>query len=100
MSRLPVVATAHWFTMISFGVLFLTLVTAFGQLADPTFALPLLGHWVVYEWVTELFAWTGLVGIVALMVVRQRQHPRNSPARAAAARASSARRPGRPTTSS
>ena len=32
MSRLPVVAVAHWFTMVSFGVLFFTLLNAFGQL--------------------------------------------------------------------
>ena len=79
MSRLPVVATAHWFTMISFGVLFFTLITAFGQLFSPPFALPVIGHWVPYEWVTELFAWTGLLGIILLITVRQRQHPRRSP---------------------
>ena len=79
MSRLPVVATAHWFTMISFGVLFFTLITAFGQLFSPPFALPILGHWAPYEWVTELFAWTGLLGILLLITVRQRQHPRRSP---------------------
>ena len=32
MSRLPVVAVAHWFTMVSFGILFFTLLNAFGQL--------------------------------------------------------------------
>ena len=37
MSRLPVVAVAHWFTMISFGVLFFTLLNAFGQLVGPRF---------------------------------------------------------------
>jgi len=79
MSRLPVVAVAHWFTMISFGVLFLTLVNAFGQLFRPSFALPLIGHFLPVEWVTEFFAWTGLVGIVVLMVIRQRDHPRRSP---------------------
>ena len=31
MARLPVVAIAHWVTMVGFGYLFLTLVTAFGQ---------------------------------------------------------------------
>ena len=82
MSRLPVVATAHWFTMVSFGVLFFTLVNAFGQLFSPSFVLPLIGHWIPYEWVTELFAWTGLVGILVLMVVRQRQHPRSAPGEA------------------
>jgi len=76
MSRLPVVAVAHWFTMISFGVLFLTLVTAFGQLFAPAYTLPLIGSFPPFAWVTELFAWAGLLGIVVLVVVRQRQHPR------------------------
>ncbi|HEV7146258.1 MAG TPA: heterodisulfide reductase-related iron-sulfur binding cluster, partial [Pedococcus sp.] len=78
MSRLPVVAVAHWFTMISFGVLFFTLVNAFGQLVSPSWALPLIGHFPPYEWVTEFFAWTGLVGIVVLMAIRQKNHPRSA----------------------
>ncbi len=78
MSRLPVVAVAHWFTMVSFGVLFLTLVNAFGQLFQPAFSLPLIGHFFLYEWVTEFFAWTGLVGILVLMAIRQRDHPRRA----------------------
>jgi Fe-S oxidoreductase len=78
MSRLPVVAAAHWFTMISFGVLFFTLVNAFGQLISPAWTLPLIGHFPPYEWVTEFFAWTGLVGIVALMAIRQKNHPRSA----------------------
>ena len=41
------------------ALLFFTLVTAFGQLFDPHFALPVIGHWVVYEWVSELIAWAG-----------------------------------------
>ncbi|WP_374967811.1 (Fe-S)-binding protein [Terrabacter sp. BE26] len=79
MSRLPVVAVAHWFTMISFGVLFFTLLGAFGQLFQPDFALPVIGHFPPYEWVTEFFAWTGLLGILALMVIRQKNHPRSAP---------------------
>ncbi len=76
MARLPVVAAAHWFTMVSFGILFFTLVHAVGQLFDPYFTLPLIGHFPPYEWATELFAWGGLLGILYLMVVRQIQHPR------------------------
>ncbi|MFC8503403.1 (Fe-S)-binding protein [Pedococcus sp. NPDC057267] len=78
MSRLPVVAVAHWFTMISFGVLFFTLVNAFGQLADPEFALPLIGHFFLYEWVTDVFAFGGFIGIVVLMAIRQKNHPRSA----------------------
>jgi Fe-S oxidoreductase len=76
MARLPLVAVAHWFVMVSFGVLFLTLVTAYGQLFEPAFALPLLGHLPPVEWVTEVIAWGSLVGITALVVIRQRRHPR------------------------
>jgi len=76
MARLPLVAVAHWFVMVSFGVLFFTLLTAYGQLFDPHFVLPLIGHFFLLEWVTEAVAWLSLAGIVALIVVRQRQHPR------------------------
>ncbi|MGE9808751.1 heterodisulfide reductase-related iron-sulfur binding cluster [Janibacter sp. G1551] len=78
MSRLPVVAIAHWFTMVSFGVLFFTLVNAFGQLFKPEWALPLIGHFPPYEWITEFFAVMGLLGIITLMVIRQKNHPRSA----------------------
>ncbi|GGB77141.1 heterodisulfide reductase-related iron-sulfur binding cluster [Knoellia flava] len=78
MSRLPVVAVAHWFTALSFLLLFGTLVTAFGQLIEPRWQLPLIGHFPPYEWLTEVFAWTGLVGIVVLIVIRQLKHPRSA----------------------
>src|SRR5690349_12021203 len=37
------VGAAHWFIMVGFGLLFFTLVNAFGQLFDPHFILPLIG---------------------------------------------------------
>ena len=67
----PGVRAAHWAVMISFPVLFLTLLTGYGQVLDPTFALPLIGHLAPLEWLIELVAWAGLVGIVTLVVVRQ-----------------------------
>ncbi|HEY9495467.1 MAG TPA: (Fe-S)-binding protein [Intrasporangium sp.] len=79
MARLPVVAIAHWVTMIGFGYLFLTLVTAFGQLFEPSFALPLIGHFPPFEWVTEALVWTGLVAILMLIAIRQKNHPRSAP---------------------
>ncbi len=78
MARKPVVAVAHWFVMVSFGLLFMTLVTAYGQLFSPNFALPLVGHLAPLEWLLELFAWAALIGIVVLIVVRQREHPRGA----------------------
>ncbi|WP_372593921.1 (Fe-S)-binding protein [Actinotalea sp.] len=85
----PGVKVAHWAVMLSFPILFLTLVSGYGQIVDPYFVLPLVGHWPPLEWLTEVFAWLSLVGIVLLIVVRQRSHPRRGAA--AASRVSAAR---------
>src|SRR5450759_4368540 len=77
MSRLPVVAVSHWLVMVSFAILFYTLITAYGQLFDLSFVLPVIGRFFLWEWVTELISWTSLVGIVVLMVIRQQKHPRS-----------------------
>lgn len=66
------IGVAHWFVFVAFGALFLTLITAYGQLFEPVFALPIIGHWAVYEWASELIAWLGGISIVFLMVVRFR----------------------------
>ncbi|WGW12043.1 (Fe-S)-binding protein [Saxibacter everestensis] len=76
MARKPIVAIAHWFTMVSFGVLVLTLAQASVQLWDPHYVLPIIGHFVPYEWLTEFMAVMGLLGIIYLSVVRQVRHPR------------------------
>ncbi|HRA45442.1 MAG TPA: (Fe-S)-binding protein, partial [Phycicoccus sp.] len=78
MSRLPVVALAHWFTALSFFVLFATLVNAFFQLVQPDYRLPIIGHFPPFEWLIEFFAWTGLVGILVLIAIRQKNHPRSA----------------------
>ncbi|MCW2812423.1 MAG: (Fe-S)-binding protein, partial [Friedmanniella sp.] len=75
------VGIAHWTVFVAFGALFFTLLTAYGQLFDPRFALPVIGHWLVYEWLAELIAWAGLVGIVFLMVTRLRQRGRGRASR-------------------
>ena len=53
--------------MVSFGVLFFSLVTAYGQVFDPHFALPLIGHFFLYEWAVEAIAWLSLAGILVLI---------------------------------
>ena len=62
---------AHWFVMIGFGALFGTLVTAYGQILDPEFALPLIGHFAPYELFTEFISWATGIGIVTLIGIRQ-----------------------------
>ena len=72
------IGVAHWFVFVAFGALFFTLITAYGQLFDPRFAIPILGHWVVYEWASELIAWAGLISIVFLIIVRVLPAPSRS----------------------
>ena len=70
------VGIAHWFVFIAFGALFFTLITAYGQLFDPRFALPIIGHWPPYEWASEIIAWAGLISISFLIIVRLRDRSR------------------------
>ena len=91
------VGAGHWFVFVGFGLLFFTLLTAFGQLFDPHFALPLIGHFFLYEWVTELFTVVMLVAIVGLH--RLPRDPAQASAPAAPRAGSSARRCGRATSS-
>ena len=64
------VGAAHWFIMVGFGLLFATLVNAYGQLFDAHFILPVIGTFWPFEWVTELFAWAMLLAIIPLMTYR------------------------------
>src|SRR5919107_1732917 len=64
------VGAAHWFIMVGFGLLFATLVNAYGQLFDAHFVLPLIGHFPPFEWLTELFAWAMVLAIVGFIGYR------------------------------
>ena len=81
MLQRPWVGAAHWFVFVAFGALFFTLVTAYGQLVDPRFVLPVIGHWRAYAWAAELIAWAGLVAILALVAVRLSQRGRGRASR-------------------
>ena len=72
----PAIRVAHWAVMVSFPILFLTLVSGYGQVADPAYSLPILGHLPPLEWVTEAIAWLSFAGIVALIRVRLTRQPR------------------------
>jgi len=64
------VGIAHWFIFVGFGLLFATLVNAYGQLFDAHFILPVIGHFPPFEWVTELFAWAMVIAIIPFIVYR------------------------------
>ena len=70
----PWIRAAHWLVMVSFPLLFLTLVTGYGQvLAGPHWELPWLGRQAWWAWVVELIAWLSTAGIVHLIIIRRRQ---------------------------
>jgi Fe-S oxidoreductase len=62
---------AHWVVMVGFVTLFGTLLTAYGQVLDPNFTLPLIGHFIPYEYFTELIALLTGLGILGLIFIRQ-----------------------------
>ena len=62
---------AHWFVMVGFFALLGTLITAYGQLLNPSWSLPIIGHFVGYEFFAELIAALTGIGIVTLIGIRQ-----------------------------
>ena len=79
MLRWGIPGAAHWFVMVGFVVLFLTLVEAYVELFRQRWDYPGLGGNAVYGLVIELVALTTVVGILVLIAVRQRD--RRKPAR-------------------
>lgn len=78
MLKWGIVGVAHWFVMVGFGALVLTLVEAVGETFAPRWEL---WGWSVYGLFVELIALTTVLGIGTLMVIRQRSHPRRAGAR-------------------
>ena len=67
MLNFSMTGVAHWFVMIGFFALLGTLITAYGQLINPAWVLPVIGHFVGYEFFAELIAVLTGIGIVALI---------------------------------
>ncbi len=76
MLKWGLVGVAHWFVMVGFGALVLTLVQAVGETFYPAFEIPWLGYQAWYGLFVELIAATTVLGIGTLMVIRQANHPR------------------------
>ncbi|WP_026126848.1 (Fe-S)-binding protein [Nocardiopsis xinjiangensis] len=77
MLKRPWIGIAHWFVMVSFPLLVLTVVEAQGEVFDPHFSLPIIYDWTIYGLAIEIIAGTSLVGILGLTAYRLI----NSPAR-------------------
>lgn len=71
------VGIMHWFVYAAFLFLSTAVLAAYFQLFKPDFAWPIIGHWYPYEWFSELIGLLSTVGIVYLIVYRQKHHPRS-----------------------
>ncbi|MEG9227576.1 heterodisulfide reductase-related iron-sulfur binding cluster [Aeromicrobium sp. Sec7.5] len=74
--QFTVVGVMHWFVYAAFLVLSTAVLQAYFQLADPEFAWPIIGHFFLYEWIAEGLGLLSTIGIIYLIAVRQRNHPR------------------------
>ena len=66
---------AHAATFWGFIVLVLTIIEAYGDLFDRTFAIPGIGHWPAIGFIEDLFAVGVLAGILTFTVIRLRNNP-------------------------
>ena len=69
------IGAMHWVVMVGFGLLFFTLVTAYGQLFSADFAIPLIGRWWPFELVTEVISFVMILAIAGLIAIRLRNRP-------------------------
>ena len=73
--RRTVPGLAHFFTFWGFIILFLTIIEAYGDLFDKTFAIPGFGRGRALGFVEDFFAVAVLVAIFTFSIIRIRQAP-------------------------
>src|SRR5271155_6171739 len=66
----PVAGLAHLFTMWGFTILLLTIIEAYGDLFDKTFAIPGIGHWPAIGFIEDFFAVAVLLALVTFSIIR------------------------------
>ncbi|GGP71298.1 (Fe-S)-binding protein [Streptomyces abikoensis] len=75
MNKWGVVGVAHWFVAVGFFSLLLTIVNAIGQLFKADWLLPVIGDWAPYNVFVEFIGTMTVLGILALIVIRQLNRP-------------------------
>ncbi|GGT53481.1 (Fe-S)-binding protein [Streptomyces purpureus] len=70
MNRWGIVGFAHWFVAVGFLTLPPTIVTAYGQLFQADWTLPVLGGFIPYEMYIEFIGAMTILGIATLIVIR------------------------------
>ncbi|WP_330251813.1 (Fe-S)-binding protein [Nocardia sp. NBC_00565] len=76
MNKFRTVGWAHWLVMIGFLGGFMLWFEAYGQTFDPEFHWPIVGAWPIYHLWDEILGIGTVVGILALIIIRQLNHPR------------------------
>ena len=66
---------AHVMVFYGFIVLGLTIIEAYGAMFDPSFAIPLIGHWGFIAFAEDLFAVAVLVSLVIFTGIRFSDNP-------------------------
>ncbi|GAA0468352.1 (Fe-S)-binding protein [Streptomyces olivaceiscleroticus] len=75
MNKWGIVGAAHWFVAVGFFSLLLTIVNAIGQLFKADWLLPVIGEWAPYNVFVEFIGTMTVLGILALIVIRQLNRP-------------------------
>ena len=70
------IGALHWFVYLAFIVLATAVAQAFFQLFDPEFVWPIIGHFFLYEWISEAIGLLGALAIIPLAIYRQVKHPK------------------------
>ncbi len=78
MAKLRSVAPWHWMVMWGFLLGSAVLFEAYGEMFNPAFHWPLIGTWAPWLLLVELLGLGTVVGGVALVIIRQLNHPRRA----------------------
>ncbi|UVS82506.1 (Fe-S)-binding protein [Actinokineospora sp. UTMC 2448] len=78
MNKFRHVGWAHWLVMWGFLVGSAALFEAYGEVFVPTWGWPVLDHWNLWHLLMELLGVGTIIGGLALVVIRQRNHPRRA----------------------
>lgn len=78
MNRKRTVGPAHWLVMWGFLIGSLALFEAYGEVFVPEWGWPILDDWSLFSLLMELLGVGTIVGILVLMAIRQRNHPRRA----------------------
>ncbi|WP_156754594.1 (Fe-S)-binding protein [Actinokineospora pegani] len=78
MNKFRHVGWAHWLVMWGFLIGSAALFEAYGEVFVPTWGWPILDHWNVWHLLMEVLGVATIIGGIALVVIRQRNHPRRA----------------------